>query len=763
MLAMAAADAQATLTPPNTDLSLQIISRLFGDGWWRLISPDASPGNSVIFELLAGLNTVALAAVSVMIIYTVSVGVVGTAHEGEVLGKRYHSMWVPVRSVFSLGLLAPLPWAKGLSMIQALVLMFTYYGIGGADYLQNKTLDYLHSTAGQFVAPPASMDSYELATAVLKAEVAQQYYVRAEGYHLTGSGVYSISQSSDTLPVTTCLAGWDCQTTGSVTTDTYNLVFSVPWYYTDNMTGANYGTNLPVDALGRISLTCDRADVQYCQDRLRAFAGLAADLQTMAARLVAPTISNSGYLSKSPASAVQVTETSGATRDAVTKYSNALNTAYLADVTRTNPSLKAALDNFKSVSEAQGWLSLGSWYWTLGRLNDQVAAGANQQPFVESGLDTKSLAALGDGNDLAGELGVADRSLENIEAANPDAVENQAVAAARDTSSEATGAGILSRFFSKATFSIPLNFLVDHLTDGDPILSLQALGNGLMLILWGILGVWVTAKAIAAAAGKSVVGLLGAGAGSGALDGIGPVFWAGICSFFVLAFFFAYYLPSIPYITWILGCVAWFVLVFEAIVASTLWAAAHAIPEGDGLAGTYGRQGYMLFFSVLLRPSLMVIGFFGSVVLFQTFAWTIGETFKTFVEGLEGGQAAGIVALVAMLSIYVTLLVTIAHRIFGIVTWLPDNVLRWIGQQTQNLGIDSAESKTHAVVLAGARETVAAARPGLIGGPKSPGGGNAGGSSGGGGPSGGAPTTDNSQVMPGQVQAPSGLGTEMPK
>lgn len=42
----------------------------------------------------------------------------------------------------------------------------------------------------------------------------------------------------------------------------------------------------------------------------------------------------------------------------------------------------------------------------------------------------------------------------------------------------------------------------------------------------------------------------------------------------------------------------------------------------------------------------------------------------------------------------------VAHKIFSITTWLPDNAMRWTGQQIQNLG-EGQDAKSAGTVIAG--------------------------------------------------------------
>lgn len=137
--------------------------------------------------------------------------------------------------------------------------------------------------------------------------------------------------------------------------------------------------------------------------------------------------------------------------------------------------------------------------------------------------------------------------------------------------------------------------------------------------------------------------------------------------------------------------------VFEAFVASSLWAAAHAPPEGEGMAGQ-GKLGYMLFLNILMKPALMVFGFFLSYELIHVVGMLIGDGFIIFATGMQAGYASGPIAFVALLALLTTLLVVASHKVFGLITWLPDNVLRWVGQQAQNLGEHNDEQKISGVV-----------------------------------------------------------------
>ena len=148
----------------------------------------------------------------------------------------------------------------------------------------------------------------------------------------------------------------------------------------------------------------------------------------------------------------------------------------------------------------------------------------------------------------------------------------------------------------------------------------------------------------------------------------------------------------------------WFIQIFEAFVAAPLWAAAHAPPEGQGMAGEYGKQGYMLFLSILMKPPLMVFGFFLSFELVKIVGMMLGDGFMIFATGMQTNYATGPIAFLALTVLLAGMIVTFGHKVFGLITWLPDNVIRWVGQQAQSLGEHADEHRVRAIVAAAATQ-----------------------------------------------------------
>jgi defect-in-organelle-trafficking protein DotA len=130
---------QYSFAPPPSDLSVIYLSNIFG-----VVDGVLSGTGSQIFGRMMGVfNASLLALGSMLLIYTIIVGTLYTAHEGEFLGRQWSSIWIPLRSVLGVSLLVPK--ASGYSMIQIIVMWVVIQGVGAADKVWNAALDYLNA------------------------------------------------------------------------------------------------------------------------------------------------------------------------------------------------------------------------------------------------------------------------------------------------------------------------------------------------------------------------------------------------------------------------------------------------------------------------------------------------------------------------------------------------------------------------------------------------------------------------------------------
>jgi hypothetical protein len=126
--------------------------------------------------------------------------------------------------------------------------------------------------------------------------------------------------------------------------------------------------------------------------------------------------------------------------------------------------------------------------------------------------------------------------------------------------------------------------------------------------------------------------------------------------------------------------------------------------EGDGMAGNHARQGYMLLFGILARPPLMVAGLFASLVIMAGVGKFVGASFLIYFSSTAGGGMTGPITWIAQSVILAGVMIVFAHKIFGLITHLPDKVIRWIGQMNDDLGVGESENRILGIAMAGGRQ-----------------------------------------------------------
>jgi len=132
-----AEESALSFTPPTTDVSVSFLGNVFGvvDGVLH------GSGSQMMGSMFGVFNAAVLALGGIIIMYTLIVSTVNTAHEGEMLGKKWSSIWVPVRSTLGLSLL--IPKASGYCLMQILFMWIVVQGVGAADKIWNAALNYL--------------------------------------------------------------------------------------------------------------------------------------------------------------------------------------------------------------------------------------------------------------------------------------------------------------------------------------------------------------------------------------------------------------------------------------------------------------------------------------------------------------------------------------------------------------------------------------------------------------------------------------------
>jgi len=670
----------------NGDHAYDMLTGVFGTGWDQLFTGGggtgvAGDGWSALFQMMGYMNSVVMSGVAVMVFYILSIGVIGTASEGQALGKRYSTLWTPIRSAFSVSMLMPLPGAGGVSLLQASLLLMVSMGSIGANQLWSNGLDFIENSGGTLTLSDgidSSAAIMDVSRTMMASAIAQNYLAKESG---STSGSYSLVFVPSDSSVTT-----------GVKRGAHHYTMTAPPVFS-RLEGK----------LGTIKINCVRQDSSLCNVKKKLFTSYYPKFYAVGAKIV-----NGELISSTDkvliSTFVNDWELQVSEKIKSNLYGSESSTAY-----------QDSVKEFVARGKDRGWVSAGSFYWLMAGLQNKL----NQHQGLPPGYTSVNLTAISEsGLDRYSEVhGLLDhymgQAVSNIS--------DQALASSFSNRYNSGGDG--DDLWSKVLYLTrnwgidTVNGMTQSLTTGDPILNLKTYGDWTI----SLMGTTFAAGALSIAALKGAKSTIwsdvvdkasGVGTFTSTLGSIAfALLMALITPLFTAALALAYYLPSVPFILWTMGVIGWFILIIESLVAAPIWAAAHAFPEGEGMAGQHGRQGYMLFMNVLMRPSLMVFGFFASFATMKVAAWLIGKTFETYVAGVTAdNEVIGPITVVALISIMTMLMIQAAHRIFGLITYLPEHVMRWVGGSGSQLG---EEHDSSAIKMAmGATAGVAASGAG---------------------------------------------------
>ena len=134
-----------------------------------------------------------------------------------------------------------------------------------------------------------------------------------------------------------------------------------------------------------------------------------------------------------------------------------------------------------------------------------------------------------------------------------------------------------------------------------------------------------------------------------------------------------------------------------------------------------GQQGYKMLLTVFVRPPLMVAGLLVSIFLINVCGKFVGEMFQIFNSGMNARHFGGPVTVIAMLVILLGVAIIMSHKVFGLITHLPESISRWIGNVAfggDEKGEERRVSGMFAATSSKVEHKVAGSVPGMKGGHK---------------------------------------------
>ncbi|MCF8028888.1 MAG: DotA/TraY family protein [Desulfobacteraceae bacterium] len=645
--------------PGGGDKASEMISEIFGAQWWEVLwsGKEVQGDPSLVMPILQIFNVAVIMAVTLILLYVVAHAFIGSAHEGTPLGRRLHSIWVPVRSVLSISLVTPLPWESCLNFIQGIILVFIGFSIQLANMATTAGVNYLVENQGQVVASPPT-DLKDAGISV--AQVAMQnYLIQYHQYYFQENDDLVRGYDKHIKPPRDGILG-----IGARDYTMFNYIFRNPEPYSE-------------DVMGGITIKCADADSNLCQARQSAVETLLKESETIAHEKVQQLYGMDHDL---PPPQVVV--------GYIDHYGTTLLDAIKERISQDNPELQQELEEFGEAIKTQGFAMLGSYYLAMSRfstaLQDQVSSKVSVTQYDSKLLVSQSVLRF---NQIDVSLNSMDSYCRKLEySKNVAEMGHGSITKAESEDGLWTAVGA---YLSKPFVSAVDKF-IGNISNSEPIACLSATGrhliNGSQAALAGMVGMYAVGAAGSTALGKlPLVGALGDAAKS-VINGTAGTLTAAVAlallaPVFLLGLTLAYYLPAVPFLVWTVALIGWIIMVLEAMVAGPVWAAMHASPDGEGIAGDRGSQGYLLFLQILLRPVLMVIGFFFALLMIHVIGH-VGGMFTVFFHGLAAEEAVvGPITAAAGIFIGSILMVVLVHKSFHLIFVLPEHLNDWFGNQ----------------------------------------------------------------------------------
>lgn len=689
-------------------------------------SASGSVNTSLFAQIIAYFNVIVLLVGGMMFFYNVTIGVMQSAHEGQVLGQRWSSLWAPLRVVFAVGMLVPVNHGYNLAqtgvayVVQGSTKMASAVWGATADAVLDKDIPIAAPTIR--VAPEVVSALYEQAACMtaLEAQVKNANSNSSVVYVPVSSGVNDGLRYHYTTAINNGSQNVDFGVCGSWSTP------PVPGYLDKiikgisenavenaNMTDSKASeiTKAFRDGHRDIMLDISREMREITNDNYAQISASDIPPASIAGKLSTTMTTANADLGKLIADIKSITTSDdlgvNRARDSLLRRINGSNACFSdnGSHTVTGPSVsgtpgevETARNRAASVScYGEGWMGAGSWYILMAKVNNELSSLNNAQSstvkpsystdtvkikdlFNSAGGDSTGWFWTVSARDVAGMPSVAQAldAMKKYQALyESSSIELAALGVSLPTNilnkvnEEVGESSFWEKIISRETMARGTEAMLSmfdpskQTAGGDPMVGIISLGHFLINMGSAIISTVV------------VVGwVFGSAAAIAALPIFSVLLSAGVSLSFIL--------PIMPFLYWVLGISGYFLLITEAVIAVNLWALSHLRMDGEGFSGEAGRQGWLMLLALFMTPTLMVFGFIIGMLIFRIVSDLISAGLFYAVSGIA--TASPIVWLFGTIG-YTVLIVTayglLLERSFSLVSEFPNRVMRWMGSSVE--------------------------------------------------------------------------------
>lgn len=679
---------------------------------------ESSPLNNVILTF----NTCVLMLGGVLAAYTLIAGTMSTAHDGEMLGKKWSAMWLPIRT--TVGAAFIFPTMGGFCTAQIIVIWLIHQGIGLANTLWGSYVDVMPLKSMNSTVGPDKNEVFNLSLGILKSQycsiILNKYFENQQSLSTINKNnanyfpQVSFFKDADMKDGTNVISG---------KTKTLNYYYG----FNDTTLNENQKNMIPsfakftgsaLDVCGKITFDYSKdsvgsstgdfnltslqnfAEAAQSSDKFRnelsngsqnvgeksSFGANAALNQVNEAKVKA--VDKMNTILKNAAQNFYKSEDK--TKQRVALY-DALNEATKVYISASKDSAnKIFAENPKTWSDIatlmkkDGWMYAGTWYIQLYRIQTLMSNISKTMPTYSDPGSYWQLTRWGDSSKITSQMTVLESNIATFSDgfAGTDTRKILAKDYKENNMEEGEGMGVvdyvpqvyiakkfmngIKSLFTTGTIAALEAASSDENSD-DPLGMAYNIGSGLENVIWGSVLILVVG-ATPMSAIVTVISTL-----------ISPL----ISLIFVISNMLTVILPFMPFFLWVGAILGWAMLCIEAVLASPLWIMIHIHPDGDGVVGR-GGAGYGMVLSLTIRPALMILGLICALVCINIFAKIINDMFMTAFYTIASRDGISILQIPVIVGTYAMALFIVIKKSFSLIHVIPDEILKWLGVNNHN-------------------------------------------------------------------------------
>ncbi|HAV1871909.1 TPA: DotA/TraY family protein [Enterobacter hormaechei subsp. steigerwaltii] len=657
------------------DLSRQALVTIFGD---VVTNPLAGGNTTMIGNLFALFNGIIAILAVVWFIFIGLRHINKTGHQGKVFSADRDIVGTLSTTA---GFLMIVPTANGWSLAQLTMLWgASIMGVGSANLMVQKAADDIASGYSLTMQPTQS-STRTAARGIFEMELCK-YAINS-----------SLDDYNSTAPSSTPKMADSSGTSGG------NYTFRI-----SNGSGVCGTSSIPEPRTGGSSSSGgffnplnpgDTREIVEAQHT--AMDAMIKDMDSAASEFV------KGFKEKR-------TNDSGTLPDIESRIQEAANT-YEQTVQKALPAQNeqnGIQDSLRNYLDTYGWAALGAWYQTFATANQRLTEVASRAP-ATSGMS--ALGEVGNADLFTAVMGAYRTQLQNSTYApalgTVVSKDEQLAGDSNDPNSVlmSTLAGPMQRFTNKIATSVSGTGSENNQVN--PLIKMKNVGDYTLVAAEGILTSFTAARVIAAVGDGSLLGKaldLTTGTVSGinkGLDAISPAVYFLLLLLFTAGFSLSIYLPFIPFIYWMTGIGNWIVSVLVGCTAGPLWGATHLGTSQD--RGSRAAYGYIYLIDTMIRPPLMVFGFFFASVAIVAAGTILHALFGAALVNVQANSMTGFVSLIGFLMVYARLCTALVSSMFALQAYLPDYVISFLGGRDAPNTLGSMSSSVKEMFVGGAR------------------------------------------------------------